>query len=325
MSFGVRTPIRSRPRAPLPRQRDWRVGTELARASERSPCDFPWTTDEDAACRPLLSETTTSTHSSSISLRRPRMTCATHGVPGEPGVSRHRNPPEGIRGAVRRGISSSSVPLDRPPGAPVAIPIRSPDLREEESRCHSALAEDPRGDRRDRFRRRSVKTADFPDPGRLPSVSTLRGCSFVRVALPPAPDPSSFLSSFATHRDGVRPLATPLRGSPRGGASRDPTTLTDFCNTTDERTHREPLDSRYRECPRASSSPRISVKTCARRAGRRRHGIAPASPSGPGERERGRLARCATGDLLCSAPVHPLSRVPGWRARSKDPVPPGSA
>jgi hypothetical protein len=86
MSFGVRTPFRSRPRAPLPRQRDRRVGTELARASERSPCDFPWTTDEDAACRRLLSETTTSTHSSSISLRRPRMTCATHGVPGEPGV-----------------------------------------------------------------------------------------------------------------------------------------------------------------------------------------------------------------------------------------------
>jgi hypothetical protein len=129
-------------------------------------------------------------------------------------------------------------------GRPCRNLSRGPDLREEESRCHSALAEDPRGDRRDRFRRRSVKTADFPDPGRLPSVSTLRGCSFVRVALPPAPDPSSFLSSLATERGRVRPLATQLRGSPRGGASLDPTTLTDFCNTTDERTHRERLDSR---------------------------------------------------------------------------------
>lgn len=107
----VRHPLRDAVRAPhtrspdpvfpLPRQRRWGFGTELARASERSPCDFPWTTDEDAACRPLLSETTTSTRSWSISLRRPRTACATHAVPGEPGVSRHRNPPEGIRGAVR--------------------------------------------------------------------------------------------------------------------------------------------------------------------------------------------------------------------------------
>jgi hypothetical protein len=134
------------------------------------------------------------------------MTCATHAVPGEPGVSRHRNPPERIRGAERGGIPSSSVPLDRPPGAPVAIPIRGPDLREEESRCHSALAEDPRGDRRDRFRRRSVKTADFPDLGRLPPVSTLLGCSFVRLALPPAPDPSSLVSS---PRDESRESETP--------------------------------------------------------------------------------------------------------------------
>lgn len=95
---------------PLPRQRRWRVGTELARAPERSPCDFPWTTNEDAACRPLLSETTTSTHPSSISLRRPRMTCATHAVPGEPGVSRHRNPPEGIRSAVREAFPPPRCP-----------------------------------------------------------------------------------------------------------------------------------------------------------------------------------------------------------------------
>jgi hypothetical protein len=112
-----------------------------------------------------------------------------------------------------------SVPLDRPPGAPVAPPIRGPDLLEEEPGCHSALAEDPRGHRRDRFRRRSVKTADFPDRGRLPPVSTLRGCSFEREALPPPLDPSSFLSSPATYRDRVRPLATPRRGSPRHDAS----------------------------------------------------------------------------------------------------------
>jgi hypothetical protein len=130
MSFGVRTPFRSRPRAPLPRQRDWREGTELARESERSPCDFPWTTDEDAACRPLLSETTTSTHSSSISLRRPRMTCATHGVPGEPGVSRHRKP----AGRDPQRCSGRHFFLRRALGPSSGRPCRNPHSRPRPSR-----------------------------------------------------------------------------------------------------------------------------------------------------------------------------------------------
>lgn len=190
MSFGNRTPVRSRPYGPPCRVNGaGESGTELARASERSPCDFPWTANEDAACRPLLSETTTSTHSSSISLRRPRMTCATHAVPGEPGVSRHRNPPEGIRescprrhslllgalgpssGRPCRNLHSRSRPSRGRDGMPLRVG-RGPSWRPPRS-----LPPSIREDRR-------LSRSGTPSAGEHPSRVFLRARGFAASARP---------------------------------------------------------------------------------------------------------------------------------------------
>lgn len=172
-----------------------RDGSGPGRACPGSPCGAPWTTTVDASCRLLLPKTATSTRVSSISLLRPRVACTTHAVPGEPGVSRHlarRSEPVRLRGRHFLLRSRAYEPTSGRPCRALHPGSRPP---RGGSGCQPALADDTRGESRDRFHRRSVKTDSFPDPGRLPSWSTLRGSSAVRVTLPSPHGFSPFLSS----------------------------------------------------------------------------------------------------------------------------------
>lgn len=79
-------------------------------------------------------------------------------------------------------------------GHPCRAPHPGSRLPRGEPGCLSALADDTRGESRDRFRRRSVKIDDFPDPGHLLPWSTLLGCSTGRMTLPSPPCLSPFRS-----------------------------------------------------------------------------------------------------------------------------------
>jgi hypothetical protein len=189
-----RTPSHPAPVLRLPRQRRREmVPGQAARAPARLAARLvprPWMLPAD----PCYPRPTTSTRVSSISLLRPRMACTTHAVPGEPGVSRHL-----ARRSEPARLSREAFP---PPFSSVRTDLRAPLSRSPsgsrlprgEPGCQSALADDTPGERRDRFDRRSVKIDDFPDPGHLPSWSTLRGCSTQRMTLPSPPRLSPFRS-----------------------------------------------------------------------------------------------------------------------------------
>jgi hypothetical protein len=158
----------------------------------------------------LLPMTATSTRVSSISLRHAPMTCATCAVPGEPGVSRHLTRRSGLH-HQEGGISSCPLGVLPTSGCSRRTTHSRSRLPRGEPRRRSALAEDPRESRRDRFHRRSVKTAGFPDLEHLRPMSTLLGV-FLRadgfattarhlVDLLPGRDESHPASPLATPRE----------------------------------------------------------------------------------------------------------------------------
>lgn len=196
----------------------------------------------------------TSTRVSPISLLRPPLTCALDVVPGEPGVSRHRRPPEGDRRRAAEGFSSLPWPRGRPPGAPVAPSIRGPVLARSKG-CHPALRRRTLVDDAEiASTPRSVKTSRLSRPGtpsldERPSRAFPLACGFATTA-----ELSPPLSSSSTHRGGVRSPATPRR-SPCAPLHGIATTLTDFCNTNNDtrahlRTPRTPLAGAPSGAPR---------------------------------------------------------------------------
>jgi len=92
-----------------------------------------------------------------------------------------RSEPAAIEGGISSSVPRACEPIS---GCPCRALRSGSRLPRGEPRCQPALADDTRGESRDRFHRRSVKTDDFRDPGHLPSWSTLRGCSALRVTLP---------------------------------------------------------------------------------------------------------------------------------------------
>lgn len=196
----------------------------------RTSCDFPATTDQDAICRstaiqncyehPRLVDFPATSADDLRHLRRAGRARCFHdtrlaGVGASPG--KEAFPP------TLRGVLPTS-------GCPRRTTHSRSRLPRGEPRRRSALAEDPRKSRRDRFHRRSVKTAGFPDLEHLRPMSTRLGCSSMRMASPPPLGLSSFFSPDATNRTRLVPWPHRER-SPFYGASRGRTTPTDFCNT----------------------------------------------------------------------------------------------
>lgn len=190
-----------------------------------------------------------------------------------------------------------------------------------EPRRHSALAEDPREPRRDRFHRRSVKTAGFPDLEHLRPMSTLLGVflradGFAttarhRIDLLPERDESHPASPLATPRevslsrcfartdDAHRPSA--IRLIPTRGHDRVDRSTPAIGNALG---HPRPRSFRFYGNVRSVRA--SEIRDCSR------------TSSGSSTPERG---RSALGGPLpsCEIPVHLLSRCPGWRRGRRTP------
>lgn len=131
----VRYPLQipSELRAPLHRallpsacrvERHRRTGTELAREFPGKPCDSPWTTHRDAACRSLLPEDCYE-HPRLVDFPAPSMVGLRH--PCRAGRARCFTTPKTRRSGHQRtegGIPSYLRACCRPPDVPVARSIR---------------------------------------------------------------------------------------------------------------------------------------------------------------------------------------------------------
>lgn len=117
---------------PSPRQRLLReLGSELARACVEPPCDVPATADRDAVrptdCYPRLLRPPASRRfpcTSADDLRHLRRA-------GRARCFTTPDPPECATRSTQEAFPPSLVAGRRPPGAPVARPIRGPGFREE--------------------------------------------------------------------------------------------------------------------------------------------------------------------------------------------------
>lgn len=272
---------------------------------------------------PCYPKTATSTRVSSISLLRSWSACASHAVPGEPGVSRHRRPagvdtsapkeafPPTFEPAVDLRVSLSLDPFEVPAstgraGAPLRVgrgpswteprPLRPP-FREEGRLSRPG----------------TPSAAEHPSrvfPRRRGFAATLRALALV---FPPG--------------DGSPGGETPghaAEGHPSTTLREVSSTLDDFCNTNLTRgQHREPLDPRYRECPCGTPRPRsFGLKKRAERAGRRAMGLLPCliRTRCPG----GRTSRAGRNVSLLRDTCAPPVALPGWRRGRRTPCCPGA-